>query len=611
MKLLIALLFAFFVLVSCYPKPNQHPDNLNNPHADWGCNDFIPSYKEESSIPYPTPGNDWEGRLERGYRCRNSWGPGGEEQLYQTGKYNFWIDGNGNGKAESCCYPRTGPWYCVQGDKFDNGKEGMSNVADRTCTACNENEHTIPGPHTSTECIADTITQCNGGYGLDNGGKQEDSSCVLCADNQIVPSTVHSEPCQDDWIQTCQFGYKYNSGGNTGQASCEQCPANSISPGGKFSSCVAKTVYSCDPGEGFNNTEYDGDNTCTDCSSYSTVPNSFFSPGGTVGCTSKTTCPPGSGRSSSQTAEQSVVDTLCVPCVDSFSPVDSLDACQAYAETGSSCTSKNQGLVDGTNTTDSSCETCTDWNDGVYCKPFSVDLVACRAQTKGFVPGTSTTDSYCEECTYWYDGTNCRTFLETLATCQAKSLIFVPGTFTEDSTCVESCPNWYDGISCRRFTYTEAECNAQRKLLVNGNANTDSKCGATCATNEYADGSQCKPYSTKSLEKCQLQGELYREGTNATDHECYAVDDFKTKDFGETVTNMPTCSDREFAHVAPSGDGFNCVSCNLKTFIDEYSTKRTTGKYKHGKCCRNTHHTVCHSLLVEYTSKCEDNTQTC
>jgi len=281
----------------------------------------------------------------------------------------------------------------------------------------------------------------------------------------------------------------------------------------------------------------------------------YFSPGGNASCTAKTPCPDGYKRFASQTEDQTVEDNRC----ESF------------------------------------------------------NLADCQAQSKGYVPSNMTSDSFCETCSDWYNGTVCRVFSETTASCEAKGkFLFQVGGVITDTVCVDACPFWYDQQTCREFTYTAAECNALGNPFVSGTAVADSYCGAACAVGvEFATGTVCQTYNPViDVERCAMIGRFYHDGTLNADRECYSIDDFKTKNFGEAVNNMVECADGEFAHMSPSGDGFNCVTCNLKTFIDEYSTKRTIGRYKHGKCCRNTHHTVCHSLLEEYTSKCE-NGATC
>lgn len=72
-----------------------------------------------------------------------------------------------------------------------------------------------------------------------------------------------------------------------------------------------------------------------------------------------------------------------------------------------------------------------------------------------------------------------------------------------------------------------------------------------------------------------------------------------------------SCGPNKFVTINGGGElvcGVCSGSNDPAVFLAEFSTKRTTGSgLKHGKCCINSHHKVCHQLMSSYKNTCTDD----
>ena len=72
-----------------------------------------------------------------------------------------------------------------------------------------------------------------------------------------------------------------------------------------------------------------------------------------------------------------------------------------------------------------------------------------------------------------------------------------------------------------------------------------------------------------------------------------------------------SCGPNKFVTISGGGE-LVCGDCSGSNdpaaFLAEFSTKRTIGSgLKHGKCCINSHHKVCHQLMNSYKNTCTDD----
>ena len=64
-------------------------------------------------------------------------------------------------------------------------------------------------------------------------------------------------------------------------------------------------------------------------------------------------------------------------------------------------------------------------------------------------------------------------------------------------------------------------------------------------------------------------------------------------------------STTQYRALSSDGNLLECKDCGTAAFLTEFTSERTTGTYKHGKCCTNTHHKVCKAMMAEYKAKCD------
>ena len=72
-----------------------------------------------------------------------------------------------------------------------------------------------------------------------------------------------------------------------------------------------------------------------------------------------------------------------------------------------------------------------------------------------------------------------------------------------------------------------------------------------------------------------------------------------------------SCGPNKFVTISGGGE-LVCGDCSGSNdpaaFLAEFSIKRTIGSgLKHGKCCINSHHKVCHQLMNSYKNTCTDD----
>jgi len=98
----------------------------------------------------------------------------------------------------------------------------------------------------------------------------------------------------------------------------------------------------------------------------------------------------------------------------------------------------------------------------------------------------------------------------------------------------------------------------------------------------------------------------------------YIASDPGQADTDAWVEASASCIAGEFAHMAVDGT-FTCEPCSKDTFVSQYTVannlKVDSGAWvidnsahmsaTRGKCCANSHHSVCRAMMSEYKSKCQ------
>jgi hypothetical protein len=70
--------------------------------------------------------------------------------------------------------------------------------------------------------------------------------------------------------------------------------------------------------------------------------------------------------------------------------------------------------------------------------------------------------------------------------------------------------------------------------------------------------------------------------------------------------SLGACGAQQFRRLVGSSEA--CEACDLHTFATAYRSvvlgNNTAAKYRHGRCCSNTHHDVCVKMRAEYDAQC-------
>ena len=262
--------------------------------------------------------------------------------------------------------------------------------------------------------------------------------------------------------------------------------------------------------------------TCTPCPS-----GKFQSISGSTapGCTSWRTCLAGQIRLDGT----NTTDATCQTCTSGYQPNNNSIATSCMPWT-TSCSS-GQYLVPGTVTKNGVCEACP---VGRFQPNSNSTATGCTSWTdtsclpgEYLIPGTNITDGVCLSCTSGYqptnnsDATSCLDW--TVTECQQGEYL-VPGTVTKNGVC-EPCTSGYqstnnsDATECTPWTDTSCP---QAEYLVPGTSTTDGECEA-CSEGRFqsipgSDATECTLWTDTSC----LPGEYLVPGTNTTDGVCEA-----------------------------------------------------------------------------------------
>ena len=193
--------------------------------------------------------------------------------------------------------------------------------------------------------------------------------------------------------------------------------------------------------------------------------------------------------------------------------------------------------------------TCTDLgNEGAQCACADADVYAPL--------GTST----CLAHTTCGDQTDATTRLtDASATAAGTCAACASGSFAPDGA--TNCQTHFD----------TSGCNAERKKEVNvASETTDNSCGDTCATTQYASGTQCIDYTTTCPAGSELSAAL--PDAQRTCEAC-PIGEYKTLNDGSECL---VCQDAyEVIPINATEGATDCLACNVSTEYDHDSLAHT------------------------------------
>lgn len=178
--------------------------------------------------------------------------------------------------------------------------------------------------------------------------------------------------------------------------------------------------------------------------------------------------------------------------------------------------------------------------------------------------------------------------------------------------------------------------NRQKSTLTPCSAGAGSNseacyCPTSSSSPRLGSGTTCTPTSDSAIYCYDTDNNNNME---CTFDELNKPDDFMLEDPGETTTNdvetwsiaHANCGEGKFSNIKRQSTlGFDCVPCDRSVFLNNYNTpygvKATNVDGKdvlkresslddhqnvvHGRCCVNSHHSVCAQMIREYKLKCE------
>jgi hypothetical protein len=211
---------------------------------------------------------------------------------------------------------------------------------------------------------------------------------------------------------------------------------------------------------------------------------------------------------------------------------------------------------------------------------------------------------------------------------------------TNNGWCVIKIPQ---GCQCGEDVAVEGDyCalnsdgNRQKSTLTPCSAGAGSNseacyCPTSSSSPRLGSGTTCTPTSDSAIYCYDTDNNNNME---CTFDELNKPDDFMLEDPGETTTNdietwsiaHANCGEGKFSNIKRQSTlGFDCVPCDRSVFLNNYNTpygvKATNVDGKdvlkresslddhqnvvHGRCCVNSHHSVCAQMIREYKLKCE------
>ena len=302
---------------------------------------------------------------------------------------------------------------------------------------------------------------------------------------------------------------------------------------------------------------------------------------------SESTCPPGQQLVPGTKTSDSSCET-CPP--NTFSNKKDDQPCQEFSKTScageqfikgnarqdskciphsiSACPLGKQ-LVPGTNTSDSSCETCppntfSDKKDDQPCQEFS--KTSCAGEQ--FIKGNARQDSKCIPCP-------ANTFSGTLGICNEMSISkcspgeeFIPGNATKDASCIP-CPDGTFNATgkgkCSKFTES---CRPGHEL-VPGNKKKDNSC-KPCDTGTFLN--EITGLCQSHTDRFCPPGSQVVSGSLTADSSCEPcpAGTFSLFNDNSACINHSTiqCSDGESLEPGTVKQDAQCVICDKDTFID-------------------------------------------
>ena len=229
----------------------------------------------------------------------------------------------------------------------------------------------------------------------------------------------------------------------------------------------------------------------------------------------------------------------------------------------------------------------------------------CTSGTRRAGDGKDTASECCVDAYQSAVGGGCTGYTEDAQSCNALRQPLIEGTRSADASCAAACLNtqFAQGTQCVPYTYGEfdnsAACNALRQPLVEGTNDSDTTCATACLDTQFAQGTQCVPYTYSDFDNsaaCNALRQPLIEGTEDSDTTCAA-----------------TCLDTQFAQGLQCipytyGEFDNSAACNAlrQPLVEGTEDSDTTC----ATACLDTHFAQ-GTQCVPYTYSDFDNSAAC